>query len=157
MTSTIRARPNPDWCKEGSDHPSAKHFPLSQAGRQASYYDPETEKFVLIDTCFGTHHLQFGEDEDDTLFFSGGGSVVGWINTVPPRRRTNRMGSRGTPSPTATSGQIGISSTCASRRRTTGARMDAPSYLHASSSKHRLSTSLGLANGADSDRGGHIA
>ena len=81
MTSTIRARPNPDWCKEGSDHPSAKHFPLSQAGRQASYYDPETEKFVLIDTCFGTHHLQFGEDEDDTLFFSGGGSVVGWINT----------------------------------------------------------------------------
>ena len=32
MTSTIRARPNPDWCKEGSDHPSAKHFPLSQTG-----------------------------------------------------------------------------------------------------------------------------
>ena len=81
MTSTIRARPNPDWCKDGSDHPSAKHFPLSQTGRQASYYDPDTEKFVLIDTCFGTHHLQFGEDEDDTLYFSGGGSVVGWINT----------------------------------------------------------------------------
>jgi len=81
MTSTIRARPNPDWCKEGSDNKYAEYFPINMSGRQASYYDPETEEFVLIDTCYGTHHLQFGEDEDDTLWFSGDGNSIGWINT----------------------------------------------------------------------------
>ena len=81
MTSTIRGRQAPDWCGEGSDHPSAQNFPLSRNGRQASYFDPAAQKFVLIDTCFGTHHLQFGEDPDDTLWFSGSGNVVGWLNT----------------------------------------------------------------------------
>ncbi len=81
MTSTVRARPNPDWCMEGSDNPYAEYFPLNQSGRQASYYDPETERFVLIDTCFGTHHLQFGEDDNDTLWFSGDGNAIGWIDT----------------------------------------------------------------------------
>ena len=46
-----------------------------------SFYDPATEEFSMIDTCFGTHHLQFGHDEDDTLYFSGGGPVYSWINT----------------------------------------------------------------------------
>ncbi len=81
ITTQIRARPNPDWCKEGSDHPSAQYFPVGQSGRQAGYFEPDSQKFVLIDTCFGTHHLQFAEDEDDTLFFSGGGQVIGWLNT----------------------------------------------------------------------------
>ena len=81
ITTQIRARPNPDWCKEGSDHPSAQYFPVTQSGRQAGYFEPDSQKFVLIDTCFGTHHLQFAENEDDTLFFSGGGQVIGWLNT----------------------------------------------------------------------------
>ena len=81
MTSTVRARANSDWCQEGSDNDYAEFFPLSSSGRQASYYDPETERFVLIDTCFGTHHLQFGEDANDTLWFSGDGNAIGWIDT----------------------------------------------------------------------------
>ena len=81
MTSNIRGRNNPDFCQEDSDHPSAKYFPLSTSGRSVVYYDPETEKFVLVDTCYGTHHLQFAEDENDTLWFSGGGQVIGWLNT----------------------------------------------------------------------------
>ena len=81
MTSTVRGRDNAAWCKEGSDHLYAKYFPLDRSARQASYYDPRTQKFVLVDTCYGTHHLQFGEDPDDTLWFSGGGSVIGWLNT----------------------------------------------------------------------------
>jgi len=81
MTSTVRARPNPEWCQEGSDNTYAEYFPLTRSGRQASYYDPERGAFVLIDTCFGTHHLQFAEDDDNTLLFSGDSSVVGWINT----------------------------------------------------------------------------
>ena len=81
MTTAIRGRDNPDWCKEGSSHPSAKYFPLERSNRQAGYYDPETEKFVLIDTCYGTHHLQFAEDDDDTLWFSGDRQAIGWLNT----------------------------------------------------------------------------
>jgi hypothetical protein len=81
MTSTIRARPNPDWCKEGSDNQYAKYWPINMSGRQASFYDPESEEFVLVDTCYGTHHLQFGEDANDTLWFSGDSSSIGWIDT----------------------------------------------------------------------------
>ena len=33
-------------------------------------YDPRTEKFTFIDTCFGTQHLSFAEDEANTLWFS---------------------------------------------------------------------------------------
>jgi hypothetical protein len=36
---------------------------------------------TLIGTCFGTHHLIFGEDENNTLWTSGGGQVIGWLNT----------------------------------------------------------------------------
>jgi hypothetical protein len=43
--------------------------------------DPNTMKYTFIDTCFGTHHLQFGFDDNDTLWTSGGGPVVGWLNT----------------------------------------------------------------------------
>jgi hypothetical protein len=81
MAATIRGRPNPDWCKKGSDHPSAKIFPLNDSSRQASVYDPKTEKYEFIDTCFGTHHPQFGYDADNTLWMSGSGQVAGWINT----------------------------------------------------------------------------
>ena len=81
MTSTVRARPNPDWCKEGSDNQYAKYWPINMSGRQASFYDPESEEFVLVDTCYGTHHLQFAEDANDTLWFSGDSSAVGWIDT----------------------------------------------------------------------------
>ena len=34
-----------------------------------------------INTCFGTHHLMFAEDADNTLWTSGGGTAVGWLNT----------------------------------------------------------------------------
>ena len=81
MTSTIRGRQNPEWCQEGSDNEYARYYPMANSGRSAVYYDPPTEEFVMIDTCFGTHHLQFAEDDDNTLFFSGGGQVVGWIDT----------------------------------------------------------------------------
>ncbi len=33
-----------------------------------------------IATCFGTHHLMFAEDANNTLWTSGGGQVVGWLN-----------------------------------------------------------------------------
>jgi hypothetical protein len=81
LASVIRPPETPAWCRAGSDHPSAKLFPIERSGRQVSYYDPKTGKFTLVDTCFGTHHLMFAEDANDTLWFCGGGQVVGWLNT----------------------------------------------------------------------------
>ena len=85
FTATIRPQENPAWCKEGSSHPSAKYYPLKQTNRQLAMYDPKTKQFTLIDTCFGTHHLEFAEDANNTLWFTnagtGGGDVVGWFNT----------------------------------------------------------------------------
>ena len=41
----------------------------------------QTKKLTHISTCFGTHHLMFAEDANNTLWTSGGGQVVGWLNT----------------------------------------------------------------------------
>jgi hypothetical protein len=84
FTARVRAAPNPDFCKAGSDHPSAKVVPLNQSGRQLSMYDPKTGKWSLISTCFSTQHLYFAKDANNTLWTSAGGpdsGVVGWLNT----------------------------------------------------------------------------
>ena len=81
LAATLRAPSNPDFCKKGSDHPSAKLFPLERSNRQVTILDPKTNKYSFVDTCFQTHHLQFGYDANDTLWTSGGGQVVGWVNT----------------------------------------------------------------------------
>jgi hypothetical protein len=81
LAATVRGMDNPAFCKKGSDHPSAKAFPLDQSARQAALLDPKTMKYTFVDTCFSTHHLQFAYDADDTLWFSGTGPVAGWINT----------------------------------------------------------------------------
>jgi hypothetical protein len=81
-----RHRPpqNPDFCKKGSNHPSARVFPLETSPRQVSVYDPKTFTWKYADLCFGTHHLFFAKDADNTLWFSQGGpqsGVVGWLKT----------------------------------------------------------------------------
>jgi hypothetical protein len=43
-------------------------------------YDPKTRQITHVSTCFGTHHLMFAEDANHTLWTSGGGQVVGWLN-----------------------------------------------------------------------------
>ena len=81
LAAAVRGPNNPDFCKEGSDHPSAKAFPLNQSVRHLAMFDPKTQKYVFVDTCYATHHPQFGFDSNDTLWTSGGGPVVGWLNT----------------------------------------------------------------------------
>jgi hypothetical protein len=80
FAAAVRGIDNPAFCKTGSEHPSARVFPIDRSGRQISMLDPTTNKYSFIDTCFGTHHLQFGYDADDTLWLSGTGQVAGWIN-----------------------------------------------------------------------------
>jgi hypothetical protein len=81
IAATVRGMDNPAFCKQGSDHPSAKAFPLDKSPRQVAMLDPKTMKYTFVDTCFGTHHAQFGYDADNTLWLSGTGPVAGWINT----------------------------------------------------------------------------
>jgi len=82
----------PDYCKRNSQLRSAQLYPLAgtpdgfvQNARQITAYDPKTKKFSFINTCFGTHHLNFAEDANNTLWLSnnsqGNLAVVGWINT----------------------------------------------------------------------------
>ena len=81
LTSTVRPAANPDFCRQGSSHSSAQAFPLATAGRHLALYDPKTLTLTHISTCFSTHHLMFAEDANRTLWTSGGGPVVGWLNT----------------------------------------------------------------------------
>lgn len=80
ITSTIRPPANPDACKDGSS-PSSKAYPLPTSSRHLAMYDPKTKQLTHIGTCFSTHHLMFAEDANNTLWTSGGGPVVGWLNT----------------------------------------------------------------------------
>jgi hypothetical protein len=83
LSARFRTAPNPDFCKKGSEHPSAKVAPLEASPRQVSVYDPKTGQWSHVDTCFPTHHLFFAKD-GTTLWTSAGGpqaGVVGWIDT----------------------------------------------------------------------------
>ena len=83
FTPRVRPDANPDFCRQGSDHPSARAFPLEQSGRHLSMFDPATNTFTLISTCFPTHHLNFASDANQTLWTSagiGGPGVIGWLN-----------------------------------------------------------------------------
>ncbi len=84
LTARIRPPMTADFCRKGSDHPSAKLYPMERAPRQLELYEPKSGELTTIDTCFTTHHLSFAEDADNTLWLSGGGPttpVVGWFNT----------------------------------------------------------------------------
>jgi hypothetical protein len=81
LTARIRDSQNPDYCLEGSELDSAKLFPLQRSSRQLAVYDPESGEYQFVDTCFGTHHLQFATDSNNTLWTSGGRTVVGWLDT----------------------------------------------------------------------------
>ncbi len=81
LAATVRGLDNPAWCKKDSNNPYAKVFSLEKSPRQVAMLDPKTMKYTFIDTCFATHHPQFGYDADNTLWFSGTGPVAGWVNT----------------------------------------------------------------------------
>jgi len=82
-TSRVGPPPNPDFCKKGSSHPSAKVFPLETSTRHLAMFDPATGKVTLLRTCYPTHHLVFAEDANNTLWMSAGGpgsGVLGWLD-----------------------------------------------------------------------------
>jgi hypothetical protein len=80
IAARVRAAETPAFCREGSSHPSAQAFPLQRSNRHIQLWDPETRDITTIDTCFGTHHLNFADD--DKLWFTGSGPVVSWFDTA---------------------------------------------------------------------------
>jgi hypothetical protein len=75
----------PDFClttnttTTGLPDPSAPVPPsMALNNHQLGYYDPARREFVLIDTCYSTHHLQF--DKKGVLWLSGDLTVVGWFD-----------------------------------------------------------------------------
>ena len=95
ITSAVRPPDNPAECRAGSSHPSAKLFPIERSGRHLAMYDPRTRKLTHISTCFGTHHLMFAEDANHTVWTSGGGQVVGWLNRKMFEETGDEMKSQG--------------------------------------------------------------
>jgi hypothetical protein len=76
----VRKPTSPAWCQAGSDHPSAKLFPIAQGQRGLELYDPKTKETTTIDTCFTWGHVNF--DDNDVLWSSFGPTgVEGWFDT----------------------------------------------------------------------------
>jgi len=98
FTARIRPPENPDFCKQGSEQPSAKVAPLKESARQLSMFDPKTGKWSLINTCFTTHHAYFAHDANNTLWLSAGppqSGVVGWLNTKAYEETGDEVKSQG--------------------------------------------------------------
>ncbi|MDB5649323.1 MAG: hypothetical protein JWL62_843, partial [Hyphomicrobiales bacterium] len=55
MAANGYAPKNPDFCRKGSDNPSAKLFPIEQSNRRVTMLDPKTQKYTTYQTCFQTH------------------------------------------------------------------------------------------------------
>ena len=81
VTARTRApQQQPAFCKDGSMNKFAKYFPLSgPSARQIEMYDPKTEQFTMIDSCFAADHNHF--DEKDSLIF-GQNNAIGWFDTA---------------------------------------------------------------------------
>ena len=84
LAAAVRGPKNPDFCKKGSDHPSAKLFPLEQTHRAAGdarSQDAEVHlrRHLLPDpsSAVRLRRQQHAVDQSS----GGGGGVVGWVNT----------------------------------------------------------------------------
>jgi hypothetical protein len=75
----VRGRDNqkqPAWC--GPDgNKFGKFFPLRQSGRQLAVYDPKTNDWARVDTCFSADHNQIS---DDNFIYFGIGSAIAWVD-----------------------------------------------------------------------------
>jgi hypothetical protein len=77
---TLRTRDNqkqPAWCAGETANRYGKYFPIRQSGKQVAVYDPKTQKFDNIDTCFTVDHNQMGKDN---FIYYGTTGTVGWVD-----------------------------------------------------------------------------
>ena len=66
----------PAWCTSDTNR-FGRYYPLERGRKQVAMYDPETEQFSEIDTCFNADHNVLSEDN---LLYFGMTGAVGWID-----------------------------------------------------------------------------
>ncbi len=77
LTGRIRgADAQPEFCT-GASNRFAGYYPLARGSRQVFVYDPASEAFSEIDTCFSADHNMIGEDE---VIYYGFNAGLGWID-----------------------------------------------------------------------------
>src|SRR5262245_62572778 len=78
-----RVRPQgagqPSYCTDGTKNKFARYFPVARGGSGVARFDPKTETWTTVDTCWSSDHNEFSGGPDYKLFF-GDGAVVGWVN-----------------------------------------------------------------------------
>ena len=77
LTGRVRgADAQPAFCTD-EVNAFADYFPLARGTRQVFMYDPPSEQFSEIDTCFSADHNMISEED---VFFYGFNSGLGWID-----------------------------------------------------------------------------
>jgi hypothetical protein len=77
---TVRTRDprkQPAWCNGAGANTFGKYYPLAVGDKQVANFDPKTQKFEFVDTCFHTDHNEFSEDN---FTYYGGNSSIGWVD-----------------------------------------------------------------------------
>jgi streptogramin lyase len=83
----------PAFC---ATHPSAKLAPMQRSFRHIVYFDPKTKAFHDVNVCFDTHHLQFGNDPDETIYANGPrNGTIGWVRTKQLLKTGDEAASQG--------------------------------------------------------------
>ena len=117
LAAAVRGPKNPDFCKKGSDHPSAKLFPLERdAPRSSRCSIRKTMKYTFVDTCFRpitcnsptTPTTRCGRRAAAAAAWSAGSTPR--CSTRPAMRRSRRAGRRSSSTPTATASATIMSS-----------------------------------------------
>ncbi|MEO2199165.1 MAG: hypothetical protein ABGY72_24185 [bacterium] len=83
LTTRMRGRETPTWAHDvvvDTDGGASRRLSDRDmgSGRQLGYFNTEREEFVLVDTAYGTHHLQF--DSQGRLWTSGDRSRLGMLD-----------------------------------------------------------------------------
>ena len=97
--------------------PFGKYFPMrAQLAAGGGLRPADAEDARRSTRASATHHLQFAEDKDHTLYFSGDTNAIGWINTRSlGRDRRRREGAGLVPDRSSTRTATARSATTRSR------------------------------------------
>ncbi len=100
LTTAVRGvRDTPKWAGDVTVDVAGGTTTLDERGlrssRQLGYFDSNAKKFVLIDTAFATHHLQF--DKEGRLWTSGDNTRLGMFDPAkfdPARPEETEVGAQ---------------------------------------------------------------
>lgn len=82
----------PAYCAQDSGNKFSKYFPLHQGYRQVAIFDPKTQQFSNIDTCFAADHNQVGRDN---FVYFGQNGAIGWIDLTAWEKTHDAESSQG--------------------------------------------------------------